>query len=550
MPTNEYYDSTGAPSYHSPGSSAAIRSELDAIEAGFVKLPTMTAHGGELVVVNAAGTKQETKTVTAALSGVGVEMQANKDTSDGYVGLTGYGINIKNASGLYTAVLSQVNTAIRSYVLPNKSGTFAMTTDITGTNSGTNTGDQDLSGLVPKTTTVNGHALSSSVTVTKADVNLENCDNTSDANKPVSTATQTALNLKANAANAALTGVPIAPTAALGTDTDQLATTAFVQNALPTSGLRSRIIDGDFNIWEEATTQTTAGYGSDTMWRNWHNGTTKVHSRQAFTLGQTDVPGNPKYYSRTVVTSVAGASNACIKTQKIEGVETFSGKTVTVSFYAKADAAKNIAIQFYQSFGTGGSPSADVSGIGSQKIALTTSWAKYEATVAIPSISGKTLGTNNNDYLEFWFFFDAGSNYNPQSATLGQQSGTFEIARVRLVSGSDSGNDIDEVLMEQFSESLRYYFSSKCSTGGPYAIFAEEYNITGRYNYQNFILPVKMRAVPSGTIVGTWLVYNCSQPNLNVTDKSVSLTSITTTTGLSYYVCDGSTQYFTLDARL
>lgn len=36
--------------------------------------------------------------------------------------------------------------------------------------SGTNTGDQDLSGLVPKTTTVNGHALSSNVTVTAADV--------------------------------------------------------------------------------------------------------------------------------------------------------------------------------------------------------------------------------------------------------------------------------------------------------------------------------------------------------------------------------------------
>lgn len=36
--------------------------------------------------------------------------------------------------------------------------------------SGTNTGDQDLSGLVPKTTTVNGHALSSNVTVSASDI--------------------------------------------------------------------------------------------------------------------------------------------------------------------------------------------------------------------------------------------------------------------------------------------------------------------------------------------------------------------------------------------
>ena len=37
-------------------------------------------------------------------------------------------------------------------------------------------------------------------------VGLSNVDNTSDANKPVSTATQTALNLKANLASPSFTG--------------------------------------------------------------------------------------------------------------------------------------------------------------------------------------------------------------------------------------------------------------------------------------------------------------------------------------------------------
>jgi len=62
---------------------------------------------------------------------------------------------------------------------------------------------------------------------TKSDVGLSNVDNTSDANKPVSTATQTALNLKANLDSPALTGTPTAPTASAGTDTTQVATTAF-----------------------------------------------------------------------------------------------------------------------------------------------------------------------------------------------------------------------------------------------------------------------------------------------------------------------------------
>lgn len=59
---------------------------------------------------------------------------------------------------------------------------------------------------VPNTRTVNGHALSSNVTVTKSDVGLANADNTSDLNKPVSTATQTALDLKANLASPTFTG--------------------------------------------------------------------------------------------------------------------------------------------------------------------------------------------------------------------------------------------------------------------------------------------------------------------------------------------------------
>ncbi|WP_177209578.1 hypothetical protein [Flavobacterium sp. LPB0248] len=65
-------------------------------------------------------------------------------------------------------------------------------------------------------------------TLDKTAIGLSNVDNTNDLNKPVSTATQTALNLKANLASPPLTGTPTAPTAAAGTNTTQIATTAFV----------------------------------------------------------------------------------------------------------------------------------------------------------------------------------------------------------------------------------------------------------------------------------------------------------------------------------
>lgn len=65
-------------------------------------------------------------------------------------------------------------------------------------------------------------------TQTKTILLLDQVENYSSANLPISTATQTALNLKANLASPALTGIPTAPTATPGTNTSQIATTAFV----------------------------------------------------------------------------------------------------------------------------------------------------------------------------------------------------------------------------------------------------------------------------------------------------------------------------------
>lgn len=74
--------------------------------------------------------------------------------------------------------------------------------------------------------------------ISKSDVGLSNVDNTSDASKPISTATQTALDAKAPLASPVLTGTPMAPTAAAGSSTTQIATTAFVSAAI------AALIDG------------------------------------------------------------------------------------------------------------------------------------------------------------------------------------------------------------------------------------------------------------------------------------------------------------------
>jgi len=68
--------------------------------------------------------------------------------------------------------------------------------------------------------------------LTPSDLGLGNVDNTSDANKPVSTAGQTALNLKANLASPTFTGTPISTTPSANDDSTKIATTAYVQAEL------------------------------------------------------------------------------------------------------------------------------------------------------------------------------------------------------------------------------------------------------------------------------------------------------------------------------
>lgn len=82
------------------------------------------------------------------------------------------------------------------------------------------------------------------ITLSKADVELSSVDNTSDANKPISTATQNALILKATIASPSFTGTPKAPTAAKSANSTQIATTQFVQTAIAdvTAALGTKII--------------------------------------------------------------------------------------------------------------------------------------------------------------------------------------------------------------------------------------------------------------------------------------------------------------------
>ena len=273
--------------------------------------------------------------------------------------------------------------------------------------------------------------------------------------------------------------------------TNVLTPTVSQINGGPLAGLRNRIINGDFDIWQRGTSFTGNEYGAD-RWFNGRIGTTHTVTRQAFTVGQTAVPNEPTYFSRTVVTSVAGAGNSSILTQKIEDVRTFAGQQVTISFWTKVDATKNISVELAQSFGTGGSPSADVTGIGVTKVSIGTSWQKVTVTATLPSISGKTLGTDNNSSLNAIIWFDAGSTYNARTDSLGQQSGTFEIAQVQVERGPVATPFERRPQQVELALCQRYY--STLDTYGTQPVTPAAGISTVRAYFK---LPVTMRATPN-----------------------------------------------------
>ena len=297
----------------------------------------------------------------------------------------------------------------------------------------------------------------------------------------------------------------------------------------------NKIIGGGFDFWQRATSQSTGGYGSFDRWRVEVGTSSQTTSRQNFSTGQTEVEGNPLYYASSIVSSVANANAFATITTKIENVSTLNGQKATLSFYAKADASKNIAIEFVQNFGTGGSPSGTINEIGVTTISLTANWQKHTVTVDLPSISGKTLGTDNNDWLQIYFWFDAGSNFDSRTNSLGQQSGTFDIAQVKLEEGSQAskftragGTYAGELALCQ-----RYCFvllaSELSSVGYGARATTNIYNIT-------YETPVPLRDAPTINLSNGNILYTGSAAtittNVNPTFNSLEGDKVNTRTNI------------------
>jgi len=262
-------------------------------------------------------------------------------------------------------------------------------------------------------------------------------------------------------------------------------------------------INGTFDTWQRGISQTVSGYGSDDRFTNLHGVSTKTHTRESFTEGQTSVPNNPHYYSRTIVVTGSTTSSYVQKKHNVLDVTKYSGKKVAVSFYAKADSIKNIALGCHQDFGSGGSSTIFVN---AETIPLSSVWQKFTVFFNIPSILGKTIGELNHTRFQFWF--DAGSTFDINTNYLGNQSGTFDIAEVEIYESDIERKTLRKNSVDTLDDCLTY-----CELITIYDDYTDTLSAAVlRRNYS--FNKKKLTSRPSATAVGNFQYWKGGTPTI------------------------------------
>lgn len=295
-------------------------------------------------------------------------------------------------------------------------------------------------------------------------------------------------------------------------------------NGGPLSGMRNRIINGNYDVWQRGTSFSLSASTAYTADR-WEFGGTGTVTRQAFSVGQTDVPGEPTYFAEWNITSNS-QNYECL--QKIEDVRNFAGGKLTVSFYAKrSSGTTNLAPRVVQHFGTGGSPSGVVATSLGSAPALTTSWQKFVYTIDVPSIAGKTIGTGNNDSI--WISLQISNT----------ATGTIQLAQVQAEPGTVATPFERRSYGQELALCQRYYEKNYEINTVPGTIFGSDQkswftllsgSSTNRYS-SSIPFKVSKRATPnltfwqySSSTSGLWMTGAAGQ-----TETSTSVAGSTAT---------------------
>lgn len=175
------------------------------------------------------------------------------------------------------------------------------------------------------------------------------------------------------------------------------------RNLLPADlGNPNYLFNGDFSVVRK---EGAILNGEFNMARLLHSrdgaGATINVTQEEHTPGQTDVPGNPKHFMRVDCTVAGAGETFNSHKQKLKGAATLSGRDVTLAMYLRSPDASIIPTWvLQQNFGTGGSPDVAVETVIASNIDPAATFGLHVFHATLPSITGKSFGTNGDDTLQ------------------------------------------------------------------------------------------------------------------------------------------------------
>jgi hypothetical protein len=211
------------------------------------------------------------------------------------------------------------------------------------------------------------------------------------------------------------------------------------------------------------------------------------------------------YVLDATFTGTSGVGDYNIITHCIENARRLAGKTVTVSMYAvAATSGLRLGINGYQSYGTGGTPTAAEHWAATgASWTLGTGWARYSVTFTVPTSSGKTFGTTAGTNMSaLQIFLSSGATNNANAGNIGVQSGQIQLWGMQLEIGA-TATQLEKIDFQADMANCQRFFQSAISfwTAGYYNLAAQTVGLAVN-------LPTTMRVTPTMIMNGTDYSFN------------------------------------------
>jgi len=240
---------------------------------------------------------------------------------------------------------------------------------------------------------------------------------------------------------------------------------------------RNLIINGAMQVAQRGTSQTAASYGSLDRFSYNLSGGAGTMSQQTLAAGSEQ--RGSKHFLRIACTT--GNDNHGFF-QRIEDVRSVSTSIHTLSFDAKGTNPNGgtFTIKVHQDFGSGGSPSADVT-LALQTFTVTSSFQTFDFQFDIPSLSGKVTGSDDNSRVQI--MISQGADASTNAWTLDITNIQFEIGEQATPFEHRSYSD-EFIRCQRYYQSIDYYWATGTTS----------LNV---HYYTPFPFPITMRATPA-----------------------------------------------------